>query len=252
MNVLRKTIMIGLILFLFIITGCDPWSTYPSTDKHGGNPYDGALVWEEVSDSSPWVARYRHTSVVFEDKLWILGGYGYQGITKDSYLEDVWSSVDGVSWELETMDAPWHGRTGHSVVVLNNKLFLIGGYAVDEDGESTHNTNHYMNDVWESSDGETWTQVTESTPFGDRAYHEAVVVDVDGTDTIYVIGGRNKGVDYYDDIWKSTDGENWTQVLLPDDKDRLGKRAAMAVSVVGTKVYIEGGYTPDYEIAQVD
>ncbi|MFA7109583.1 MAG: kelch repeat-containing protein [Sphaerochaetaceae bacterium] len=240
---LASIVLVLIILFV----ACDSWSTYPPDGKYGKDEYDGDLTWTEVSSSSGWVKRYKHASTVFNDCLWILGGYGYQGMHKDSYLEDVWSSSDGVNWNLKTIDAPWHGRTGHSVVVFDNKMFLIGGYAVDEDAENTHETNHYMNDVWSSSDGITWTKVTDA-PFGERAYHSAIVVD----DTIYVIGGRRNGTYYYNDIWSSTDGENWSQVLSDVQKVILGKRADMAVTSIGANIYIQGGYTPDYEIAQVD
>jgi len=245
----KNWLLVSLFVFLLaIFTACDPWSTYPSDGQYGQNTYDGDLTWTKVSSSNGWVARYKNASTVFNDSLWIIGGYGYQGRNKDSYLEDVWSSSDGVTWKMETMNAPWHGRTGHAVVVLNDKMVLIGGYAVDEEADSTHETNHYMNDVWSSSDGVNWTKVCDA-PFGERAYHAAIVVN----NTIYVIGGRKNGTDYYDDIWKSTDIEHWTQVPLTDeDKETLGKRAGMAVASVDSKIYIQGGYTSDYEIAQVN
>ncbi len=252
MKPINKILLITLLMTPILLIGCDPWSSYPPDDRFGGNLYDGELVWEEVIESAPWVARYRHETTVFDGKLWILGGYGYQGVSKDSYLEDVWFSEDGVTWENTTMDASWGGRSGHAVVTFDNALYLIGGYAVLEAEESTHETNHYTNDVWRSTDGITWVEVPASADFGARAYHEAVVVEVDGTDTIFVIGGRKNGTDYYNDIWKSTDGENWTQVLSSDDKEILGKRAAMATSVVGTKIYIMGGFTEDYEVAEVN
>ena len=245
------SIIFALIL-LVVFTACDSWSTYPPDTKYGNTAYDGELTWTEVSASNDWVARHKHASVVFNDALWILGGYGYQGVQKDSYLEDVWYSSDGQTWEVATMDAPWHGRTGHAVVVLGDKMILIGGYAVDEDASNTHDTDHYMNDVWQSTDGETWTKLTDA-PFGKRAYHSAVVVEVGGVDTIFVIGGMKNGTDYYDDIWKSTDGENWSEVSLTDEsRETLGRRSGMAVTKVGSDIYIQGGYTPDYEIAQVD
>ena len=242
------------ILFLVSIsTSCDPWSSYPPDDKFGQNEYDGQLTWNRVSNSNDWDGRYKHASTVYNNKLWIFGGYGYQGLKKDSYFEDVWYSSDGETWTLATDDAPWYGRTGHAVVVLNGKMLLIGGYAVDEKVESTHETNHYMHDVWESTDGENWSLVTDNAPFGARAYHAAIVVNVSGTDTIFVIGGVKNGTEYYDDIWKSTDGENWAEVSLTDDyREILGKRAKMAVASIGTDIYIQGGFTPDYEVAEVD
>jgi N-acetylneuraminic acid mutarotase len=229
------------------LISCDPWETYPPEDKYGQNEYDGDLTWKEISSSNSWVARYKHASTVFDGKLWILGGYGYQGVNKDSYLEDVWYSEDGENWECATMNAPWKGRTGHSVVTLNDKMILIGGYAVDEDGESTHETNHYMNDVWESDDGQEWEKIADNV-FEGRAYHSATVIDGD----IYVIGGRKDGTKYFDDIWKSEDGGgSWSEVTSVDNAI-LGERSGMAVASHDSKIYIQGGYTADYELAEVN
>ena len=231
-----------------VLTGCDSWSTYPPDDKYGQNEYDGQLTWSQLSFTDGWSSRYKHASTVYDGKLWVFGGYGYQDISSDSYLEDVWYSQDGATWVNATSDAPWKGRAGHCVVVLNDTMYLIGGFAVDED-DNDEDTNHYMSDVWSSTDGENWTEVTADAAFGDRAYHAAVVVN----DTIYVIGGRKNGTYYYDDIWKSADGETWTEVSLSDeDREILKERAAMAVATDGDYIYIQGGYTSDYELAQVD
>ncbi|MDC7247625.1 MAG: kelch repeat-containing protein [Sphaerochaetaceae bacterium] len=244
---LHISVIISIIL-MTVLTGCDSWSTYPPDDKYGQNEYDGQLTWSQLSFTDGWSSRYKHASTVYDGKLWVFGGYGYQDISSDSYLEDVWYSQDGATWVNATSDAPWKGRAGHCVVVLNDTMYLIGGFAVDED-DNDEDTNHYMSDVWSSTDGENWTEVTADAAFGDRAYHAAVVVN----DTIYVIGGRKNGTYYYDDIWKSADGETWTEVSLSDeDREILEERAAMAVATDGDYIYIQGGYTSDYELAQVD
>jgi N-acetylneuraminic acid mutarotase len=238
-----------MLLLLVSLVACDPWSSYLEDDQYGHNEYDGDLTWEQVSSSNSWAGRYKHASTVFDGRLWIFGGYGYQGLGSDSYLEDVWYSSDGETWTCATMDAPWNGRTGHAVVTLGDWMYLIGGYAVDEDGESTEDTDHYMNDVWKSDDGENWEQVCEEADFGERAYHGAIVVG----DKIYVIGGRKDGTYYYDDIWESGDGKTWTEVSLTDEEtEDLGERAGMAVATDGSDIYIQGGYTADYQLAEVD
>ncbi len=65
------------------------------------------------------------------DKLLVMGGGG-----KDStYLNDIWSSIDGNTWteEEEVKDEKedgvisWCPRRGHAVAVLNEKLYIMGG-----------------------------------------------------------------------------------------------------------------------------
>ena len=52
--------------------------------------------------TTPWTARGTHSSVVFQDRLWIIGGHSQQRC-----VNDVWSSQDGVNWVQVTPEAPW-------------------------------------------------------------------------------------------------------------------------------------------------
>jgi len=121
-----------------------------------------------VSKLSP---RYNHSSVVFNSKMWILGGSG------DLYFNDVLSSDNGGDWEIVSGQniTPWSGRYGHTSVVFDNKIWVIGGY----DGSS------FKNDVWYSSDGVNWTLATDTALWSGRYGHTSVVFD----NKIWVIGG---------------------------------------------------------------
>ena len=33
-------------------------------------------AWTQATAAAPWPARNRHTSVVFDDKMWVFGGFG--------------------------------------------------------------------------------------------------------------------------------------------------------------------------------
>ena len=90
-----------------------------------------------------------HSAVVFDDKMWVLGG-GIISIIDSTYFNDVWWSTNGKDWTQATADAPWTNRGDHSVVTYSNKMYLMGGY----DGSNRYN------DVWFSSDGANWTLAT--------------------------------------------------------------------------------------------
>ncbi|NUM36764.1 MAG: hypothetical protein HUU50_19650 [Candidatus Brocadiae bacterium] len=94
--------------------------------------------WFQASTSAP--TRQQHTSVVFDDKIWIIGGDDTNG----SYLNDVWSSSDGINWTQVTAHASWPARQQHTSVLFDDKIWIIGG----SDGVTTR-----LNDVWYSSDG---------------------------------------------------------------------------------------------------
>ncbi len=83
--------------------------------------------------------------------------------------------------------------------------------------------------VWNSTDGLNWTQVLEKTPFGTRGYGELVVFD----GKIWQLGSGK-------DVWHTTDGVNWT---CATDDASSGKRSASAVAVFKDKLWVMGGAT---------
>ena len=149
--------------------------------------------WVEKTSSAPWTGRYDFQSVVYDDKLWILGGYS------GGKTNDVWSSTDGENWTQVTASADWSARSTHQALVYDNKMWVMGGY---------NSSNKAVNDVWSSTDGENWTQVTVAADWSARRWHQSFVYD----NTIWVMGGYNNSNKYVNDVWSSTDGENWTQV----------------------------------------
>jgi len=155
---------------------------------------DGA-VWEQAANAADWAARRSHTSIAFNDSIWVLGGNS--GSSEAILLNDVWSSSDGAAWEQATGSADWSGRWGHCSIVFNDKIWVIGG----EDDASL------KNDVWSSSDGATWALVTDSAGWSARAWHCSVVYD----NKIWITGGQD-AASLKNDVWNSPDGITWTQV----------------------------------------
>jgi leucine-zipper-like transcriptional regulator 1 len=100
-----------------------------------------AAEWVQVNAGPRWSSRTEHASVVFQDKIWVLGGLN-KGISNGN-LNDVWSSPDGVNWTQVTAAAAWEPRSRHSALVYDGKLWVLGGYG----------NNGTLHDVWYSSDG---------------------------------------------------------------------------------------------------
>src|SRR5205807_8426237 len=92
--------------------------------------------WTRVIANAPWPARSKHTSVAFNNRIWVIGGWNGGAVIKD-----VWSSFDGASWTQDPAVVPWDARARHTSVVHNNRIWVIGGYT----GSS------YFNDVWSAS-----------------------------------------------------------------------------------------------------
>ncbi|OGY66216.1 MAG: hypothetical protein A3A04_02385 [Candidatus Harrisonbacteria bacterium RIFCSPLOWO2_01_FULL_40_28] len=85
---------------------------------------DGA-IWTRATASAPWIGREDHTAVVYDNKIWIMGGYpaiGSQG------TNDVWYSSDGFLWTMAVENAEWSKRTNHTSPIFNGKIWVIGGW----------------------------------------------------------------------------------------------------------------------------
>jgi len=81
--------------------------------------------------------------------------------------------------------------------------------------------------VWNLTDGVKWTQVCNKTPFGPRGFGKLVVFQ----DKLWRL-------DFGYGIWCSCDGVNWTRVLA---KAPYGQRTASAVTVYAGKLWLCGG-----------
>jgi hypothetical protein len=83
--------------------------------------------WECHTVNAPWTGKVYHNVVVFDDRLWIIGGQSKTGNTND-----VWYSSDGTNW-YEIDDAPWQKRHAASLFDYNGRLWMVGGCHLDND-----------------------------------------------------------------------------------------------------------------------
>ncbi|MEO0108950.1 MAG: hypothetical protein ABIK62_07275 [candidate division WOR-3 bacterium] len=184
------------------------------------------VSWIKAADTTGWQWRMHMGVEEFDGRMWVLGGSD----GNVSY-NDVWYSTDGAEWTRATEHATWCGRWGHAVVVHNGKLWVLGG-------ASTRGATQLLGDVWYSSNGVSWEAATLAAPWGPRGHPEVV----SWHDTMWLMGGWLR-VDtqlYANDIWCSTDGENWTRVIeaAPWSR-RTGHRAV----VCDNRVWVTGGYS---------
>ena len=179
-------------------------------------------AWTQATSSATWSARAWHSSVVFDDKLWVLGGYDVNISAKN----DVWFSADGITWTLATSDAAWSARWGHSSVVFDNKLWVLGG------------NGSRKNDAWFSEDGSTWTQATSSATWSARAWHSSVVYD----DKLWVLGGSVSANSEKNDVWFSEDGSTWTQATSSATWSARDRHTSV---VFDNKLWVLGGGAHD-------
>jgi hypothetical protein len=162
------------------------------------NSTDDGVTWTNVTagltNGAAFGTRYDHQVTVFNGELWVTGGYD-----GSNFFSDAWHSSDGVTWTQASTGA-FIGRSMHSAVVNNGRLYVIGGQS---------RFNGILHDVWSTADGVTWQQETAAAPFSPRTGASAVSYN----GRIFLIGGYTGGMSpVSNQVFSSADGANWIQV----------------------------------------
>jgi hypothetical protein len=219
-------------------------------------------AWLMATSAATWVGRYNLQVLVFDNKMWVIGGYISPNNVDDVYWstdgttwtlatshagfemtgifgavvfsskmwvmggnnQAVWYSSDGATWNLAGM-AAWSSRTGSAVLAFNNKMWVMGGYS-QSIGKS---------DVWSSVDGMTWTLVNAAAPWQGRYAPGAVVYN----NKMWIMGGQTPGSwNYLQDVWSSPDGVTWTSTT---GTPSWTARVTPTVVVFDDKMWVYGG-----------
>lgn len=164
--------------------------------------HQGSTIYNDIwysSDGISWTqgpnvnfsARYYHSSVVYNNEIWVIGGVG--NISGNYiYKNDVWTLPrGGSSWTQVTSSAAFGVRYLHASVVYDDKMWVIGG---------SNNSDSYYNDAWYSSDGSDWIAATQNAGFSPREGLNAVIFN----NAICITAGAIEASGlYYNDVWKS-------------------------------------------------
>ena len=186
--------------------------------------------WERATAAAEWTPRLASGLVVFQNKMWIIGGTeNYYFGDAQSLKNDVWSSTDGKHWKQETADAGWSPRAYHQAVVLNDRIYVMGGGNYVPEYKA-------FNDVWMSKDGVHWEEVTGDAPWHARLWFSAVTY----RDRMWVLGGWSNGPSRnWGDVWYSSNGRDWQQLK----SDVIWKeRHEHSAFVFQNKIWLAGGH----------
>ncbi len=191
---------------------------------------DDGANWQQATAKAPWGPRLAAATVVFQGKMWILGGTDdyYFGDEK-SVKNDVWSSSDGQHWTLVNASAAWPARAYHQAVVLNDRIYVFGGGNYVPKYEERA-------DVWSSPDGVKWEQVTAKAAWHPRLWFSSVVY----RERMWVLGGwSNNPSQNWGDVWYSRDGKKWTQLR---SNVIWKERHEHSAFVFHDKIWVAGGH----------
>lgn len=86
---------------------------------------EDGVNWTLVTASADWKPRLWFSTVVYRDRMWVLGGWSEE----EGNFGDVWYSQDGKNWTELKSDKIWTKRHEHSAFVFNDKIWIAGGAA---------------------------------------------------------------------------------------------------------------------------
>jgi len=164
-------------------------------------------TWTCATREVPWGPRALYHTVVFKDRIWIMGGQTIPQFApaEQVFYDDVWSSADGVHWQkAATVRPAWptRGMIGGSMV-FKGRMWILGGGTYDT---PKFPQRKFYNDVWSTADGVHWKQHVPAAPWKARQYHDVAVFD----GKMWVMEGWNQR--NRNDVWYSSDGENWREL----------------------------------------
>lgn len=193
-------------------------------------------TWKLVTSQAPWKHSDLAMGITFQNKAWVMGGWFNGRLPGHSASNEVWSSNDGIAWKQVSSAAGWSPRLAAGLVEHRGSLWMLGGTENYYFGDATST----KNDVWSSSDGQTWTQATAKAAWSPRAYHQAVALN----DKMYVLGGGNYVPTYEarNDVWSSSDGVNWT---CQTENAPWAPRLWFSAAVYRGRMWVIGGWSKE-------
>jgi hypothetical protein len=133
-------------------------------------------------------------------------------------------------WVLETEKAAWQARDSQAEYVYHDRLWVMGGWFQSLEAPPR--------DVWSSADGRDWKLVTKEAPWK----HSDLPMNIVFQDKMWMMGGwyngRLPGHSASNEVWSSTDGENWKQETA---KAGWTPRIASGLVEFHGRMYLLGG-----------
>lgn len=247
----------------------------------GNSPMPSNDVWLSKDGShwyfdgnADWPKRAYHSTAVFKGKLFIIAGTPLSNdVWTGSLVKDMTREVGYKMKWTQMEDAPWMPRVGSCAVVhtfndtkassLSNitvsNLFILGGLAGRaQDTDYDYEGIRTRNDIWKTTDGETWQRVSpptnDSILWAGRAFHgcatlKSVINDPTTQPKIYIVGGGYMGTDgnrevrsleSYTDTWWSYDGSKWTKINYEEGSKHQDN---LYSTNEWTEIALEGGRT---------
>lgn len=146
-------------------------------------------VWQEIAAKAEFPQSYNYPVYVLKDGSLLALNQGG------------WRSNDGKSWTKTSLTESGLNPAYQKFVQFKGAIYALGAMSGNYE-KFTIDTK-----ILRTTDGKSWETVAEKSNLPHRVFYGATVFK----DKIWLIGGFD-GKNYYNDVWNSADGVNWTQV----------------------------------------
>ena len=164
------------------------------------------------------------------------------------YFNDVWRSVDGITWNRVTTN-DYGIRSEHAAVSMpNGKILVQGGHngIIFEPAPGTTHPIYDWQFLWTSTDGENWTKERDIAMVEDcnlwRSGHEMVYYK----DRVWTLPGKTTSNNHYGfttdnhySTWTYDDNSNWA---MDSDGVAIDARHSYASVIFRDKIWVIGGF----------
>lgn len=160
-------------------------NAFALNDLHVYDPAEGGR-WTDISVptfGSPPTARYGHTAVAIDGKMYVFGGSDGSDGKNDLYVYDPKAGGRWTDISVPTSGLVPAVRVAHSAVAIDGKMYIFGGSEV--------NFSYDLNDlyVYDPAVGGSWTTIStpaSGSPPSERGFHSAAPI----AGKMYIFGGN--------------------------------------------------------------
>ena len=154
-------------------------------------------------------------------------------------LASPWAWANGGQWQDKNPANSPGPRFGHSMVTIDNDIYLFGGRVETSPGQYV-----VQNDLWGYQSETDWVEIIAPDPPPARYNHGAA--ESDGK--MYIFGGMDDQGNTLNDLWEFQMGMEWEEIIAPDPPpDRAYHSMATLpdgkVAVLGGLTKANGTYT---------
>lgn len=168
--------------------------------------------WRRITDSAPWPKSYNYQLLSLRDTLWVLHPRG------------TWYSTDGQRWKASALSNPIYNHAFLDYVLFNNQLIGLGYF------KGNIEQFQFRPIIFSSTNMRTWDTLSKASRLPQRFFYHPFVFQ----NQLWIIGGEDKQTSYAD-IWKSSNGVQWQQVVK---EGSFGKRSNSQIVTLNKRLYL--------------